>query len=477
MPKQVEECVQSVLEDNPDYPESRAYAICYAQANRGELGLSNDASHDEMLEAVHRSYDDPCWEGYEQVGMKEGPNGNPVPNCVPEDDVENARLSAEPKRRFFRARTLGGAIERIEQSDGTVRYTNLSLLSPGKWTDSGSGETIYYSERGIANMEVTPDNTLNLMHDVDPSTGAVNPASDIGAIDAESASTNDKGELVADVVLHMANAASEYADENLQAALESGGKVGFGGPSVEIPAEGQELERNGDVLELVQGKVDGAGLVMQPASKTVDFQNQTAEKGVALSAESDELARKTKGVYLQEEGMSESDAERELADPETYRDTLEDHGVDTGDMTDDEIMALYEALMDDMEDAEMGDYEDDEEEEDMDMGDGEEDEEDDMDMDMEDGMGDGMAYIEEEIDDLWDKLRKIEDAMMDEQEMSARLSELADAETVEELQADLEEMDKQLSQGRTLADNGVSGESADDYEPVYDDTPATTSRF
>jgi len=96
---------------------------------------------------------------------------------------------------------------------------------------------------------------------------------------------------------------------------------------------------------------------------------------------------------------------------------------------------------------------------------------------MEDGMGDGVAYIEEEIDDLWDKLRKIEDAMMDDQEMSARLSELADAETVQELQADLEAMDKQLSQGRTLADNGVNGEREDDYEPVYDDTPATTSRF
>jgi hypothetical protein len=408
--------------------------------------------------------------------MKEDENGNMVPNCVPEEDVENARLSAEPKRRFFRARTLGGAIERIEQSDGTVRYTNLSLLSPGKWTDSGSGETIYYSERGIANMEVTPDNTLNLMHDVDPSTGAVNPASDIGAIDAESASTNDKGELVADVVLHMKNAASEYADENLQAALESGGKVGFGGPSVEIPAEGQELERNGDVLELVQGKVDGAGLVMQPASKTVDFQNQTAEKGVALSAESEELARKTKGVYLQEDSMSDRTLQM---DAEECRETLGEYGMDTSDMDDEEVVSMAEGLHDElmgMMDGEMGDYEDDEEEEEMDMG--EEDKEDeDMDMDMEDGMGDGVAYIEEEIDDLWDKLRKIEDAMMDGQEMSARLSELADAETVQELQADLEAMDKQLSQGRTLADNGVNGEREDDYEPVYDDTPATTSRF
>lgn len=31
MPKEVEDCVQSVLEDNPDYSESKAYAICEAQ--------------------------------------------------------------------------------------------------------------------------------------------------------------------------------------------------------------------------------------------------------------------------------------------------------------------------------------------------------------------------------------------------------------------------------------------------------------
>jgi len=27
--------------------------------------------------------DDPCWKGYEMVGMKKGKNGNEVPNCVP----------------------------------------------------------------------------------------------------------------------------------------------------------------------------------------------------------------------------------------------------------------------------------------------------------------------------------------------------------------------------------------------------------
>ncbi|NBX51709.1 hypothetical protein EBT25_17680, partial [bacterium] len=26
---------------------------------------------------------DPCWDGYEMVGMKKGKNGKMVPNCVP----------------------------------------------------------------------------------------------------------------------------------------------------------------------------------------------------------------------------------------------------------------------------------------------------------------------------------------------------------------------------------------------------------
>jgi hypothetical protein len=26
---------------------------------------------------------DPCWSGYEMVGMKKGKSGKPVPNCIP----------------------------------------------------------------------------------------------------------------------------------------------------------------------------------------------------------------------------------------------------------------------------------------------------------------------------------------------------------------------------------------------------------
>lgn len=34
--------------------------------------------------------DDPCWNGYEQVGMKEK-DGKQVPNCVPEDKKKESK--------------------------------------------------------------------------------------------------------------------------------------------------------------------------------------------------------------------------------------------------------------------------------------------------------------------------------------------------------------------------------------------------
>lgn len=38
--------------------------------------------------------EDPCWEGYEQVGMKEK-DGKQVPNCVPKGDTKKAEPDPE----------------------------------------------------------------------------------------------------------------------------------------------------------------------------------------------------------------------------------------------------------------------------------------------------------------------------------------------------------------------------------------------
>lgn len=39
--------------------------------------------------------EDPCWEGYEQQGMKEGDDGEPVPNCVPKNDSDEKGIDEE----------------------------------------------------------------------------------------------------------------------------------------------------------------------------------------------------------------------------------------------------------------------------------------------------------------------------------------------------------------------------------------------
>lgn len=42
--------------------------------------------------------DDPCWDGYQQVGMKTK-NGKEVPNCVPEEDEEMKSSKSKSKKK------------------------------------------------------------------------------------------------------------------------------------------------------------------------------------------------------------------------------------------------------------------------------------------------------------------------------------------------------------------------------------------
>lgn len=53
MPESVDECVDSVMEDNPDYTESRAYAICWSQHNEKELKEADDDFSCAFSEEVH----------------------------------------------------------------------------------------------------------------------------------------------------------------------------------------------------------------------------------------------------------------------------------------------------------------------------------------------------------------------------------------------------------------------------------------
>ncbi len=542
MPEKLEECVDSVLADNPGYSESRAYAICNAQRNESELSEGVTPEDVGRIAAAHNiapecaitlangkelDEDDPCWSGYTMVGMKPGPGGEEVPNCVPDDDVPDADLSAprtlaefqegeavmwdwqgstvhgrvrevreeqatvgddvtitggddddeavyiideydEERDGFERAnvakpesslnestrdlpdrtddnmlargrvlasRRLAGPIEREEQ-DGAVVYKNLKILSEGAWTDSESREELYYDP---ANLEVVEGATVNVMHDDN------NDVSEVGTLLADSAYV-ENGDLYADVQLHLDNAASEYADENLQKTLESEGRVGFGGPSVEIPADGQEIDTTTKPPELEDGKISGLAFVSQPAARTTAFAQQVQERQVALADGSSH-----KSVYVESDDMS-----RKLMDVDELRETLDMFGFDGLDeMTDDEVGEMAEDLHADL-------MEQLQEESDMEAADGDE-------GDM--AMGDMMQELEEmqqELQELRDKEEEMEQEMMEMKEhmdmsyhSSAEELEAALREAKEDLEKRLAQLEEEPKEPRTMADSDEEADWSD----------------
>jgi len=489
MPSDIDSCVESVLEDNPSYSESRAYAICWAQKNEGNLSAESPEALAEfatrnslqpecankVLDGRELDEDDPCWEGYTMVGMKTE-NGEEVPNCVPDDEVPDADLAADcpdgemmingecvpvedvgsvPPSTLsapvqFTLRQLEtGPIEREELSANEVLYRNVKVLESGTWTDSGSGETIWYSPRGLENLEVRNNNSINIAHDDD------NEVSEVGEMENARA---EGGELYADLRIDTTNAAGEYADENLQATLQSEGSKGFGGPSVEIDAEGQEIEFNESrgLKELVAGKISGLGLVANPASKPVAFDRQVAERGAALSEGHNYYHLEEKAIDMDNMDM--------------IRDTMAEAGVDVGELSDEELMDMAESLHGDLMDAlhmaEHGDKDDEEE--------GEEEE-----MEMMDE-SDVVDLIQEEMDDLWGEIDELKEQMMG----AEMAEELADADTVEEVEsrlATVEDRTKELAEEpknpRTMADTEESDSIFDESRRMSSmDATGSTSR-
>ena len=383
--------------------------------------------------------------------------------------------------RVLAFRTLAGPIERKEEG-GEVRYTQIKILSRGKWTDASSGVPTLYEPK---NLEVQEDNTVNIMHD------SGNDVSAVGRIDAESVTVED-GDMYADVVLHMDSAASEYADENLQQTLESGGEVGFGGPSVEIPAEGLVIEDDEatGVPKTMDGKIDGMGFVAQPAAKTTAFSQQTAERQVALASGDSDSGSTDKSLYVQERSMSDetrSKIRQEILSRELEAENVQEHAEMIAEDVDASVADVME-LLDPLMGEEMGDYGDDkdkDDEEDTDMQDGEDGEEpegeesdDEEDMEMEDDQAaqvEGMLEVlEEDINDLWDALEDLKGSMMSSDDVDSELS--ATKEELEkelaEVKEELEAKDKRLS---AIEDEPTESKSLADGEGDEPDWDSVTS--
>ena len=379
-------------------------------------------------------------------------------------------------------------IERIEEGENTVRFTSLKLLSPGVWSDAGSQTATYYPPDGIASLEAHYDADrydgppVNIMHDLDIDTFEAHEASVAGYVDPETIDTDDAGNLFADVVFDTSTGAGQFADENLQSTLENEGTVGFGGPSVEIPAEGlqQEHDPQRDMPRVNGGRLSGVAMVMDPASKSVNFAREAARRPVAMAAS----GKDAKALTRESEDMRELEAE-----PDDVRDALDQYGLGDviGDMDDEEMMDFASRLHDDIMDllAESDDtslaYDEDKE-----KGEHDDDEEDEEDSEMEDG--DELETVMERVQNLASRLEDVEDAVsqaMTADDVDAELEDaagnkLADAETVktlkeakDELETRIAELEDQPAESKTLTD-AQDGEDFDwsaaddgiDYDPA-----------
>lgn len=454
---------EACVADNSDKQDPEAYCAAIKRQVEGEQALS-----EEEQQALEHS---DCPEGHAMI------NGE----CEPIEEVENVPPTSLSDGQVYSLASVDTEpIERVEESENTVRYKHVKLLSPGVWTDSASRETIWYSPEGMKGLEIAEDNTVNIMHD------AENEVSAAGEIDPSSVEASEDG-VFADIVIDTSKAAGEYADENLQKTLETQGAKGFGGPSVEIDAEGQDVEFNDKkgMKELLGGIISGLGLVKNPASKPVSFARQTANRGVALSdsqttmyleGEKPDMDPEQKAAILSEFSA------KELAGPQEVEEEAQSI-ADELDVPVGEVLEVLDPLfdMDDEEEPEEEDVEneDDEEPEDEE-GEGDNPDEEDEEMDMENKI----QSIEERLTNVEDMMEQAMAASEVEETLSEELeeakSDLADAETAAELSEAVEGLEKRLESledepkdPKSLSDGETEEDEAVIEGPIKEITPKT----
>ena len=379
-------------------------------------------------------------------------------------------------------------IERIDEGDGLVRFTSIRLLSPGVWSDAGSETATYYPPEGIANLEAhyDPDKhdgpPVNIMHDLDMDEFEPHEASVAGHIDPDTLDTDDEGNLYGDLVFNTSNGAGQYAAENLEATLNSEGAVGFGGPSVEIPAEGlqQTHDQARDLPRVDGGLLSGAGMVFNPASKSVNFAREAARRPIAMA----DGSKDAKALTLESDSMS--DGNQLEADPANVRDALDQYGLGEviGDMDDEEMMDFASRLHDDImdllaesDDTEM-EYDDKEKDdyEDKEKRKYEDDEEDEEDTEMEEDSNDDMDALRDTVANISSRLEDVEDALsqaMTAEDVDAELEDatgnkLADIETVKTLQEQKAELEQRVEELENVGKESKTLTDAQDADSDFD---------
>ena len=71
-----------------------------------ELNVDDDGGLHENWKQRVLNEEDPCWDGYTMVGKKTDENGNEVPNCVPEEDAEDYDPNESALREDWKQRVV-----------------------------------------------------------------------------------------------------------------------------------------------------------------------------------------------------------------------------------------------------------------------------------------------------------------------------------------------------------------------------------
>lgn len=443
--------------------------------------------------------------------------------------MENEGRLQQPAHIALAEQDTPGRIERIEQDDGTVRYRNLKLLGVGTWGDAATQRQFLYSERTIqALADNIADTTLNLFHEQD------NATTEVGRLDRDSVFIGeDDGGLYGDIVLSMDKPASEFADEALQDALASDGRLGLKGPSVEIADPDHSYNRQAGALEVTDGRLTGLALVglgvsPGPGSRDAAFTEQTRERAVALAdadgatvlTQQDNDSRMTTDDIAEQlvDQLSEDDlhalanehgitlqSEGEMGMVADLIEQAAGEGFDPGDQSVDELrsfiaenldpsedaMAAFDAVAGEVVDAMEADGEDSVAAEDMAAWIGEQMDDGDADGDGEgegedDGGEGGEMEMAEQVANLAERITAIENALdgadlSSLQDTVTTLSEAVDAraqaervddltEDVTNLQETVDDIASNLEEASTLADTGgVETNGAEDDHGIRTD--------
>ena len=86
--------------------------------------LMKDSEHEDEA-ALEKNADDPCWEGYVQVGMKKGKGGDMVPNCVP----LKAAQALEKVQSFLTSDEIETVLSHYNSNVGGSRQVSLSAAA------------------------------------------------------------------------------------------------------------------------------------------------------------------------------------------------------------------------------------------------------------------------------------------------------------------------------------------------------------